>query len=167
MPIRPSLSNLADTRPWNRIRERDRNESSPPVAVHQSKVTSVSKNPRSSTGYVLVKGNWMQPPSPRCYREVREPPRDGSFDAPHKLLRCRRTNSLLKRVTGLGRLRVRGRKSVFISIYLKVAGWNVLRTAAVRSVIEKFTNPGQTASFAQCCGILNVSSAFRSAAAAA
>ena len=37
------------------------------------------------------------------------------------------TNSLLKRVTGLGRLRVRGKRSVFMSIYLKVAGWNVLR----------------------------------------
>ena len=59
------------------------------------------------------------------------------------------TNSLLKRVTGLGRLRVRGRKSVFMSIYLKVAGWNVLRAAAVRSVIEKLKKSGQTASFAR------------------
>ena len=41
------------------------------------------------------------------------------------------TNSLLKRVTGLGRLRVRGRKGVFMSIPLKVAGWNVLRAAKV------------------------------------
>ena len=41
------------------------------------------------------------------------------------------TNSLLKRVTGLGRLRVRGRKAVFMSIQLKVAGWNVLRAAKV------------------------------------
>jgi len=39
------------------------------------------------------------------------------------------TNSLLKRGTGLGRLRVRGRKAVFMSILLKVAGWNVLRAA--------------------------------------
>ena len=41
------------------------------------------------------------------------------------------TNSLLKRVTGLGRLRVRGRKGGFMSIQLKVAGWNVLRAAKV------------------------------------
>ncbi len=66
------------------------------------------------------------------------------------------TNSLLKRVTGLGRLRVRGQKSVFMSIYLKVAGWNVLRAAAVRSVIEKLAKPGQTALFAGCSRILSL-----------
>ena len=55
------------------------------------------------------------------------------------------TNSLLKRVTGLGRLRVRGRDAVFMSIYLKVAGWNVLRAAAVRSLIEKLRKTGQIA----------------------
>ena len=37
------------------------------------------------------------------------------------------TNSIVKRVTGLGRLRVRGRPSVTRSALLKVAGWNVLR----------------------------------------
>jgi hypothetical protein len=66
------------------------------------------------------------------------------------------TNSLFKRATGLSRLRVRGRSSVFMSIYLKVAGWNVLRAAAVRSVIEKLTKPGQTALFAQWRRILGV-----------
>jgi len=66
------------------------------------------------------------------------------------------TNSLLKRVTGLGRLRVRGRSSVFMSIYLKVAGWNVLRAAAVRSMIEKLTKPGQTALFARWSRILSL-----------
>ena len=40
------------------------------------------------------------------------------------------TNALLKRVTGLGRLRVRGKRAVFMSILLKVAGWNLLRAAA-------------------------------------
>ncbi len=77
------------------------------------------------------------------------------------------TNSLLKRVTGLGRLRVRGRQSVFMSIYLKVAGWNVVRATAVRSVIEKLTKPGQAASTTQCSGILNLLMAFRSFAVAA
>jgi hypothetical protein len=77
------------------------------------------------------------------------------------------TNSLLKRVTGLGRLRVRGRASVFMSIYLKVAGWNVLRTAAVRSVVEKLTNPSQTARFGQQLGILNVRNTLPPIAAAA
>ena len=77
------------------------------------------------------------------------------------------TNSLLKRVTGLGRLRVRGRASVFMSIYLKVAGWNVLRAAAARSVIEKLTNAGQTARFAQRIRILDLLNAFPSIAVAA
>jgi hypothetical protein len=39
------------------------------------------------------------------------------------------TNSILKRVTGLGRLRVRGGPGVFHSILLKVAGWNLLQAA--------------------------------------
>ena len=40
------------------------------------------------------------------------------------------TNSGVKRKTGLGRLRVRGRPAVFHAILLKVAGWNMLRAAA-------------------------------------
>jgi hypothetical protein len=39
------------------------------------------------------------------------------------------TNSIVKRVTGLGRLRVRGRPGVFHSILLKVAGWNLFQAA--------------------------------------
>jgi hypothetical protein len=40
------------------------------------------------------------------------------------------TNSGLKRRLGLGQLRVRGRRAVNHAIYLKVAGWNLLRAAA-------------------------------------
>ena len=40
------------------------------------------------------------------------------------------TNSGLKRRTGLGRLRVRGRPAVFHAIYFKIAGWNILRASA-------------------------------------
>ena len=54
------------------------------------------------------------------------------------------TNSMLKRVTGLDRLRVRGRPVVFSSIMLKVAGWNLLRAASVRSLIAKLTKGGTT-----------------------
>jgi hypothetical protein len=39
------------------------------------------------------------------------------------------TNSMLKRVTGMGRLRVRGSPGVFHSILLKVAGWNLFQAA--------------------------------------
>ncbi len=39
------------------------------------------------------------------------------------------TNSIVKRVTGLGRLRVRGSPGVFHSILLKVADWNLLQAA--------------------------------------
>ena len=39
------------------------------------------------------------------------------------------TNSGLKRKTGLGRLRVRGQPAVFQAIYLKIAGWNILRAS--------------------------------------
>lgn len=71
------------------------------------------------------------------------------------------TNSLLKRVTGLGRLRVRGKASVFQSLILKVAGWNILRAAsskrlmsslkgllvALIGMIEYLTNQHQTKAF--------------------
>jgi hypothetical protein len=40
------------------------------------------------------------------------------------------TNSGTKRRVGLGKLRTRGRKAVFHALYLKVAGWNLLRAAA-------------------------------------
>jgi hypothetical protein len=40
------------------------------------------------------------------------------------------TNSGVKRRLGLGQLRVRGQRAVNHAIYLKVAGWNLLRAAA-------------------------------------
>ena len=47
------------------------------------------------------------------------------------------TNSILKRKTGLGRVRVRGRPSVFHSILLKVAGWNLLQAARALTMRQK------------------------------
>ena len=47
------------------------------------------------------------------------------------------TNSILKRVTGLGRLRVRGSPGVFHSILLKVAGWNLLQAARALTMRQK------------------------------
>jgi len=44
------------------------------------------------------------------------------------------TNSGLKNRLGLGRLRVRGRGSVFRAIWHKVTGWNVLRAAASKTL---------------------------------
>jgi len=46
------------------------------------------------------------------------------------------TNSGLKRRTGLGQLRVRGRPAVFRSILLKVTGWNILRASACAKMRE-------------------------------
>ena len=53
------------------------------------------------------------------------------------------TNSGLKRKTGLGRLRVRGRPAVFHAIYFKIAGWNILRAsvcAKMREIVWKRAN---------------------------
>jgi hypothetical protein len=61
------------------------------------------------------------------------------------------TNSCLKQVTGLGRLRVRGRPAVFTSILLKVAGWNILQAARVRSLIEKLGQTAGSANSGQSC----------------
>ena len=46
------------------------------------------------------------------------------------------TNSGVKQVTGLRRLRVRGSPRVFMSIRCKVAGWNIRRGAACTRVME-------------------------------
>lgn len=46
------------------------------------------------------------------------------------------TNSGLKRRTGLGRLRVRGGPAVYHAIYLKIAGWNLLRAAVCATIRE-------------------------------
>lgn len=43
------------------------------------------------------------------------------------------TNGTLKRMLGLNRLRVRGWKAVKTAILLKLAGWNILRGAALRA----------------------------------
>ena len=53
------------------------------------------------------------------------------------------TNSGLKRRVGLGQLRVRGRPAVFHAIYLKIAGWNILRAsvcAKMRQIVWKRAN---------------------------
>ncbi len=53
------------------------------------------------------------------------------------------TNSGLKRRTGLGRLRVRGKPAVFHAIYLKIAGWNILRAsvcAKMRQIVWERAN---------------------------
>ena len=53
------------------------------------------------------------------------------------------TNSGLKRKTGLGRLRVRGRPRVFHSILLKIVGWNIFRAtvcAKMREIVYQRAN---------------------------
>jgi hypothetical protein len=53
------------------------------------------------------------------------------------------TNSGLKRRTGLGRLRVRGGPRVFHAVYLKIAGWNILRAsvcAKMREIVYQRAN---------------------------
>ena len=53
------------------------------------------------------------------------------------------TNSGLKRKTGLGQLRVRGKPAVFHAIYLKIAGWNILRAsvcAKMREIVRARAN---------------------------
>lgn len=44
------------------------------------------------------------------------------------------TNSGVKRRTGMARLRVRGKKSVFHAIILKIAGWNVFQAARAKKM---------------------------------
>lgn len=73
------------------------------------------------------------------------------------------TNSALKRRTGLGRLRVRGRPRVFQAIYLKVTGWNILRAAACAKMREWVRAKAQTAVLQVSAGVRTVSDACREA----
>ena len=57
------------------------------------------------------------------------------------------TNSGLKRRTGLGRLRVRGRPAVFQAIYLKIAGWNILRASVCAKMREIVRERAKMAAF--------------------
>jgi len=57
------------------------------------------------------------------------------------------TNSGLKRRTGLGRLRVRGRPAVFHAIYLKIAGWNILRASVCAKMREIVWERAKMAAF--------------------
>jgi hypothetical protein len=55
------------------------------------------------------------------------------------------TNSGLKRATGLGQLRIRGRPAVFHAILLKVAGWNMRRAvvcAKMRKIVYEKASRG-------------------------
>jgi hypothetical protein len=70
------------------------------------------------------------------------------------------TNSGLKRREGLGKLRVRGRGSVFRVLYHKIAGWNVLRAAAsgkvrawVAAQVAKTLGIGAAAQTGQPCAV--------------
>jgi len=64
------------------------------------------------------------------------------------------TNSGLKRRVGLGRLRVRGRPAVFRAIYLKIAGWNILRASVCAKMREIVWERANRAVFWLCLALL-------------
>ena len=70
------------------------------------------------------------------------------------------TNSGLKRKMGLGRLRVRGKPRVFLSIIFKVAGWNILRASACTKVRELVLRKHQSRLFEGIMGIYLALKAF-------
>jgi hypothetical protein len=73
------------------------------------------------------------------------------------------TNSGLKRRTGLGRLRVRGRPRVFQALYLKIAGWNILRASVCAKMRKLVQAKAQTAVCRVTAGVWTVSDACRRA----
>jgi hypothetical protein len=74
------------------------------------------------------------------------------------------TNSGLKRRTGLGHLRVRGRPRVFQALYLKIAGWNILRASVCAKMRDLVHARAQTALLRVWAGVQRASSAARRAA---
>ena len=76
------------------------------------------------------------------------------------------TNSGLKRKTGLGRLRVRGRPAVAHAIYLKIAGWNILRASVCAAIRKIVWERADKAAFRLSFGLLRVKIRVRSVRAA-
>jgi hypothetical protein len=66
------------------------------------------------------------------------------------------TNSGLKRRTGLGRLRVRGRPRVFQALYLKITGWNIWRASVCAKMRELVHARAQTAAFRLLAGLRTI-----------
>jgi hypothetical protein len=64
------------------------------------------------------------------------------------------TNSGLKRATGLGQLRVRGRPAVFHAVYLKVAGWNMRRAMVCAKLRKIVYERAAQAVLCRICAIL-------------
>lgn len=74
---------------------------------------------------------------PRRIAERREHQKTADFKAKYrKRSGIESTNSLLKRVTGIGRLRVRGKASVFMAMLLKVVGWNILQASRSKALMR-------------------------------
>jgi hypothetical protein len=73
------------------------------------------------------------------------------------------TNRALKRRTGLGRLRVRGRRRVFQALYLKIAGWNLLRASVCAAMHQWVQTKAQTAVLGLTAGVATTSHVWRNA----
>lgn len=73
------------------------------------------------------------------------------------------TNSGLKRRTGLGHLRVRGRARVFQALYLKITGWNILRASVCAKMRDLVRAKAQTAVLRIVAGVRTVADACREA----
>jgi hypothetical protein len=66
------------------------------------------------------------------------------------------TNSGLKRKTGLGRLRVRGGPAVHRAIYLKIAGWNIMRASVCDKMRQIVWDRANRAALGPCFGFLKM-----------
>ena len=66
------------------------------------------------------------------------------------------TNSGLKRKTGLGRLRVRGKPAVAHAIYLKIAGWNIMRASVCAKMRQIVWEKASKATFWPDFGLLKI-----------
>ena len=76
------------------------------------------------------------------------------------------TNSGLKRKTGLGRLRVRGKPAVAHAIYLKIAGWNILRASVCATIRKIVWERASKAALWPDFGLLKIITAVKSVSAA-
>jgi hypothetical protein len=72
------------------------------------------------------------------------------------------TNSGLKRKTGLGRLRVRGGPAVHRAIYLKIAGWNIMRASVCAKMRQIVWDRANRAVLGPCFGFLKMIIAVKS-----
>ena len=103
------------------------------VFNEQCEIKSTKVTVRESTGGKIITNPSINAKQTRLIRRRRNQETEEFKKKYRKRSGIEATNSGLKRTTGLSRLRVRGKASVFHAMLLKVTGWKLCEQRRIRS----------------------------------